>query len=157
MRIADIVCAVVILVIGLLVMGDSIRLEIGWGMEGPKAGFYPFVMSLGVVIGSLVVLVQAVQRKGIARSKGPFIQREALRPVLQVVIPAAGMVLLTHFVGLYVAAGLYMAVYMRWIGRHRWLTVLALAIGLPVLSYVVFDRIFLIPMPAGNLQSFLPF
>jgi hypothetical protein len=157
MRTADIVCAVVMLLIGLLVMGDSIRLEIGWGMEGPRAGFYPFVMSLGVVVGSLIVLVQAIQRKGIARSKAPFIQRAALRPVLQVVIPATCMVLLTHFVGLYVAAGLYMAVYMRWIGRHRWLTVLALAVGLPALSYLVFERIFLIPMPAGSLQAFLPF
>jgi hypothetical protein len=157
MRTADIVCAVVILLIGLLVMADSVRLEIGWGMEGPRAGFYPFVMSLGVVIGSLTVLVQALQRKGVARSKEPFIRRESLGPVLQVVLPAAGMVLLTHFVGLYVAAGLYMAVYMRWIGRHRWVTVLALSIGLPALSYVVFERIFLIPMPAGSLPRILPF
>lgn len=157
MRTADIVCAVVMLLIGLLVMGDSIRLEIGWGMEGPRAGFYPFVMSLGVVVGSLIVLVQAIQRKGIARSTAPFIRREAIKPVLQVVIPATAMVALTHVLGLYVAAGLYMAVYMRWIGRHRWLTVLALAVGLPALSYVVFERIFLIPMPAGSLQGLLPF
>jgi hypothetical protein len=67
------------------------------------------------------------------------------------------MVLLTHFVGLYVAAALYMGVYMRWIGRHRWTTVLALSIGLPALSYLVFEKIFLIPMPAGSLRDFFPF
>jgi hypothetical protein len=157
MRTADIVCAVVILLVGLLIMADSVRLEIGWGMEGPKAGFYPFVMSLGVVIGSLIVLGQAIQRKGVAGSKEPFIQRQALGPVLRVVIPACGMVFLTHFAGLYVAAALYMAAYMRWIGRHRWTTVLALSIGLPVLSYLVFEKIFLIPMPAGSLRDLLPF
>lgn len=157
MRTADIVCAVVILLVGLLIMVDSIRLDIGWGMEGPRAGFYPFVMSLGVVVGSLIVLVQAVQRKGVAASREPFIRRQAVGPVLQVVAPAFGMVLLTHFVGLYLAAALYMGVYMRWIGHHRWTTVLALSIGIPALSYLVFEKIFLIPMPTGSLQDFLPF
>jgi hypothetical protein len=157
MRTADIVCAMVILLVGLLIMVDSVRLEIGWGMEGPRAGFYPFVMSLGVVVGSLIVLAQAIRRKGVAASKEPFIRREAVGPVLRVVIPALGMVLLTHFVGLYVAAALYMGVYMRWIGGHRWATVLALSIGLPALSYVIFEKIFLIPMPAGSLRDFFPF
>lgn len=157
MRKADIACAAIILCIGLRVMFDSIRLNIGWGMEGPKAGFYPFIMSLGVVVGSLIILVQAFQRKGVAKSDGPFIPREAIKPVLKCVIPAALMVFLTEYIGLYIAAGLYMAIYMRWIGRHRWRTVLILSIVIPLASYIVFDKLFLIPMPEGSLLRNLPF
>ncbi len=157
MRRADIACGVIILCIGLLVMFDSIRLNIGWGMEGPRAGFYPFIMSLGVVVGSVIILVQAFQRKGVARSDRPFIPPEAIKPVLKCVVPAALMVFLTEYIGLYIAAGLYMAVYMRWIGKHRWRTVLILSITIPLASYFVFDKFFLIPMPEGSLTRMLPF
>jgi putative tricarboxylic transport membrane protein len=157
MRKADIACAVILLCIGLLVMVESIRLEIGWGMEGPRAGFYPFVLSLGMVVGSFIVLVQAFQRKGVSASREPFIPRTAIAPVLKCVVPAALMVFLTEYIGLYVAAGLYLAVYMRWIGRHRWGTVLVLSIAIPLASYIVFDKLFLIPMPEGSLRSSLPF
>lgn len=157
MRKADIAVGVVILCIGLLVMFESIRLDIGWGMEGPRAGFYPFIMSLGAVVGSVIILAQAFQRKGVSGSGRPFIPREAIKPVLQCAVPAALMVLLTEYIGLYVAAGLYMAVYMRWIGRHRWRTAVILSILIPLASYVVFDKLFLIPMPEGSLVRRLPF
>ncbi len=157
MRKADIACGVVLLCIGLLVMFDSIRMNIGWGMEGPQAGFYPFIMSVGVVGGSLIILAQAFLRKGVSGSGQPFIPRQALRPVLKCVVPAVLMVFLTEYIGLYVAAGLYMAVYMRWIGRHRWRTVLILSIAIPLASYFVFDKFFLIPMPEGSLSRLLPF
>ena len=157
MRKADIAVGVVILWIGLLVMFESIRLDIGWGMEGPRAGFYPFIMSLGVVAGSVIILAQAFQRKGVSGPGQPFIPPGAIKPVLQCVVPAALMVFLTEYIGLYVAAGLYMAVYMRWIGRHRWRTVVILSIAIPLASYVVFDKLFLIPMPEGSLVRSLPF
>jgi hypothetical protein len=93
----------------------------------------------------------------VSGSAQPFIPRTAIVPVLKCVVPAALMVFLTEYIGLYVAAGLYLAVYMRWIGRHRWRTVLVLSIAIPLASYIVFDKFFLIPMPEGSLRSSLPF
>jgi hypothetical protein len=46
---------------------------------------------------------------------------------------------------------------MRWIGKHRWVTVLTLSITIPVASYYLFDKVFLIPMPQGSLMGWLPF
>jgi len=157
MRKADIVCALIILGVGALIMYDSIRLHIGWGLEGPRAGFFPFLMSLGVVIGCLIVVSNAIRRKGVAKSTKPFIAPGALKPVLRVVLPAALMVFLTHYIGLYVAAALYMAFYMRLIGKHRWRTVLLISILLPAGFYYVFDKLFLIPMPSGTLLAKLGF
>ena len=157
MRKAEIACGVALLCVGLLIMVESIRLGIGWGMEGPQSGLYPFILSLGMVVGSLIVLVQAFQGKGLSGSGEPFIPRQAIAPVLKCIVPAALMVFLTEYIGLYVAAGLYLAVYMRWIGRHRWRTVFVLSIAIPLASYIVFDKFFLIPMPEGSLRISLPF
>jgi hypothetical protein len=67
-----------------------------------------------------------------------------------VALPAFGMVALTQAIGLYPAAVIYLALYMRWIGKHRWATTVAISLALPVASYFVFDKWFLIPMPKGH-------
>lgn len=157
MQKADITCAVVILGFGGLVMFDSIRLDVGWGMEGPKAGFFPFLMSLGLIVSCVAVIVRAAQRKGTSASRAPFIPMSAVRPLLQVVVPASLMVLLSGYLGLYVAAGLYMAFSMRAIGGHRWTIVIPTSVLLPALFYYLFEKVFLIPMPSGVLPALLGF
>ena len=46
---------------------------------------------------------------------------------------------------------------MRWIGRHRWMTIVALALGIPLVTFVIFERWFLVPMPKGPLEAWLGF
>jgi hypothetical protein len=44
---------------------------------------------------------------------------------------------------------------MRWIGHHRWGTVVALSVAIPVATFVIFERWFLVPMPKGPLEAWL--
>ena len=81
--------------------------------------------------------------------------REQLGPVLQVLWPAAALVLFTHFVGLYVSSALYIGFYMRWVGRHSWISVVTLSIAIPVVTFVTFELWFLVPMPKGPLEAWL--
>lgn len=158
MRKAEAFCALIILAIGLLVLYDGWRLTVvGWGPAGPQPGLYPFVLGLIVTVGSLIVLGQVLVQSWRRGPAKPFIRPGGLRPVVYVAVPAALMVLLTEFIGLYLAAGLYVAVYMRWVGRHRWRTVLAISILLPLASYLVFYKWFLIPLPTGRLENLLSF
>ena len=93
------------------------------------------------------------------RSQEPFVTREQLVPVLKVLGPLAGFVLITDppgpwsGLGLYVAAGLYLGFYMRWVGGHDWRTVVALATLIPVLTFLIFETWFLVPMPKGPVES----
>jgi putative tricarboxylic transport membrane protein len=99
----------------------------------------------------VAILVKALRK----RSAEPFASRQQLGRVLTVAWPAAAMVLLTHFVGLYVAAALYLAFYMRSVGRHSWTTTLALALSIPVVTFLVFEKWFLVPLPKGPLEAWL--
>jgi putative tricarboxylic transport membrane protein len=60
-----------------------------------------------------------------------------------------------HFIGLYLAAAIYLAFYMRWVGRHGWSLVLTLAIGIPLVTFLIFEKWFLVPMPKGPLEAWL--
>lgn len=158
MRKADVVTALIALAIGILVIYDAARVGIfGWTISGPEPGMYIFLLGAGVSAGSLVILGQVFARWRKGAPDEPFIRPGGLKPVLYVAVPAAVMVLLTEFIGLYLAAGLYLVVYMRWIGKHRWITVLAISILLPLVSYFVFDRFFLIPLPKGRFEGLLTF
>jgi len=85
----------------------------------------------------------------------PFVTRAQLGPVLKVLWPATLMVVLITPLGLYVAAALYLGFYMRWVGRHGWLAVVLCSIGVPLVTFVVFELWFLVPMPKGPLEAWL--
>ena len=145
---ADIACGLVLLLLGGLVLWGSLTLKIGWGLNGPESGFFPFWLAVGLVICSGAIVLKAFFL-GSSYTDRPFVRKGGWVPVVKVAVPAFGMVALTEAIGLYPAAAIYLAVYMRWIGRHRWVTILLVSILLPVASYFLFDKWFLIPMPKG--------
>ena len=151
MRAAELVTASVLIFLGGIVLFDAVRIGVGWGPDGPRSGFFPFWLALIMVIVCGVILVQAALDH---RGKS-FVSREQLNSVLKVLWPATAAVALMHFVGLYVASALYMGFYMRWVGRHSWVAVVAIALGIPIASFLVFEKWFLVPMPKGPLEQWL--
>ena len=157
MRVADLLTSVVLMLLGGVVLGDALRLGAGWGSDGPQSGFVPFWLALLLLSVSLAIFVQAFLR----RVTPPFVTREKLRPVLQVLLPVAAFIILIDppgppsGLGLYVAGAIYLAVYMRWVGHHDWRAVVALVVIVPIVTFVVFERWFLVPMPKGPLEAWL--
>src|SRR5207245_4364051 len=134
-RTADLATAALLLLIGLIAVVDSLRLGAGWGSDGPKSGFFPFWLGTLLLVVTVAIAVQA-WRRGPGK---PFVTREQLRPVMQVLWPAVAMVALTAVIGLYDAAALYLAFYMRRLGRHRWPPVALISVGAPALTSPVLE------------------
>jgi hypothetical protein len=151
MRVADLVTASVIMLLGGVVVYDAARLGIGWGTDGPKSGFFPFWLGVLLLVMCAGLIIQAALRE----ESRPFTTREQLGPVLKVLWPAVAMVVLMQWIGLYVASALYIGFYMRWIGRHSWLAVVGLAVGVPLVAFIIFEKWFLVPMPKGPLEAWL--
>ncbi len=151
MRAANLLSATGLIALGLLVVWDALRLGTRWGTEGPKSGFFPFWLAVIMIAACLGIVAQTLART----DRTPFITRQALGPVLKVLAPATGFVILVQLIGLYVASVLYMGFYMRWIGRNSWPAVLLISVGFSVLTFVVFEKWFLVPMPKGPLEHWL--
>jgi putative tricarboxylic transport membrane protein len=151
MRTADLAAAAILMLVGGVVIFDALRLGIGWGTDGPRSGFFPFWLAVIMTATCVLIIAQTLRRA----AGGVFVSREALRPVLSVLAPATAMVIVMQFTGLYVAATLYMAFYMRWVGGHRWSTIIAVSVGLSVVTFLVFELWFLVPMPKGPLETWL--
>ena len=151
MRTADLTTALVLIAGGALVIWDSLRLGIGWGSDGPQSGFFAFWLAVLLMVSCAVIAWQARHR---ARGT-PFVTREQLKPVLTTLLPSAGFVVLTQFIGLYVASALFMSFYMRWIGRYGWVPIVLVSVLFPVLTFLIFETWFLVPMPKGPLEAWL--
>ena len=146
--------AIATIIFALVVIYGSILAGINWGVEGPRAGFFPFYVGLIILGASIVNLVQALS--GHTR-KGLFADWGQLRRVLSVVIPAAIYVALIPWIGIYIASALLIGLFMKWLGNYGWALVLGIAIGIPLVTFVVFERWFLVPLPKGPVEQLLGF
>jgi hypothetical protein len=151
MRAAELVTASVLMLLGGVVLFDAARLGIGWGTDGPKSGFLPFWLGLILVVTCVAIVLQAIRRA----APRPFVTRAQLGSVLTMLCPVAALVFLMQFIGLYVASALYVGSYMRWVGRHSWFTTIGLSVAIPVVTFLIFETWFLVPMPKGPLEAWL--
>lgn len=155
MRKADIWVSILFILVGIVVVIDSIRLGFMWGRTGPESGFFPFYLGVGVIIASSIVLIKAV-KEYVKQGEGkPLMPPGALKPILWVIIPSTAMVVITELVGLHIAAALFLAFYMRFVGKIGWMTTCLVSIISPLSLYITFDKLFLIPLPAGLWGGYL--
>lgn len=138
---------------GIVIYG-SLKAGIGWGDEGPKAGFFPFYVGLVILGSSIFNLVQVRMQQ----TQGDlFAQWGQLRQVLAVVIPAAVYVAVMPWTGIYVASAVLIGFFMRRIGNYGWHYILPISIGIPVTFLLIFERWFLVPLPKGPIEYWLGF
>lgn len=158
MRKAEIVCALTLLVWAGLILRESTRLSIGWEPSGPGAGFFPFWLSVGMIVSATSILIQASrERRPTHPDTEPFIPKEALPSLFKVIMPILGLIIAMELVGFYLAAALYLGFCMRSIGRHTWPLIISVSTLFPLATYLLIERWFLILLPKGYLGGYLPF
>jgi putative tricarboxylic transport membrane protein len=143
--------AVLIALFGVIVIIGSVKAGINWGAEGPRAGFFPFYIGIFIVVASAINFWHVLRDA----DDGLFAEWIQLRQVMSVVIPTAVYVGAMPFTGLYLASLLFIGYFMRWLGKYRWVTVLAVAFGMPIITYFIFERYFMVPLPKGPVEDWL--
>jgi putative tricarboxylic transport membrane protein len=152
-RSVEITVALVTLTFGILILIGSWQVGINWGVEGPKPGFFPFYISLFIIGASLYNLAQATSLGGI--KPGLFSSWEQLRRVMSVVVPSTIYVGLVPFLGMYVSSALLIATFMIWLGGYSLWKTLPVAVGVPAITYIVFEQYFQIALPKGPVEYWL--
>ena len=153
-RSVEIGVTVLMALFALIVIAGSMQAGLGWGAEGPKAGFVPFYVGL-LILGSSVINFGAVisERSDIRL----FAEWGQLGQVMAMLVPTAVYVALVPWIGIYVASILLIAVFMRWLGRYGWGMIAAISVGVPVVTFLIFERWFLLPLPKGPIEEYLGF
>ena len=149
----DAVTAAIIFLLGALVVYDSHRLGASWGSDGPQAGYFPFYIGLLMCSATAVVFVQALLRLGTDRRV--FVETGQLKQVLLILVPSTVYVAGVQWIGIYVSSILFIGLFMKVLGKYSWLRSAAVGGGVGVVSFMLFEIWFRIPLPKGPLEGLL--
>ena len=152
-RSVEIGVAVFMALLALVGIFGSIKVGIGWGDEGPRAGFFPFYIGIFIVASSAINLWNGLREE----NDGLFAEWGQLRQVLSVLVPTIVYVALVPYIGIYVASALLIAFFMRVFGRYGWIVTADVSVAVPILTFLMFESWFLVPLPKGPLESMLGF
>ena len=150
---AELAVAGLFFLIGAIVIFDSVRLGAGWADDGPQPGYFPFYLGVIICISSVINALRSLPLSG-PRNRA-FVERGQLRLVLAVLVPSGVFVGLVGWLGIYVSAILYIALFMRWLGKYDWWKLTAVAFGVSISFYLIFEIWFKVPLPKGPLEALL--
>lgn len=147
----DALTAVFFFFVGVVMMVDNHRIGITWAVDGPESGYFPFHIGVIICIASVVIFLKAMFGK--QRNHDVFVSWDRFRLVLLVLLPTALYVLVVQFLGIYVASALFIAGFMRLLGKIPWLKTVLISVGVPVLLFWMFEIQFMVPLPKGPLEA----
>jgi hypothetical protein len=153
LRSAEIGIALVFLALAALVIFDSVRQGARWLAEGPQPGYFPFYLGVIIAVASAVTLVRGLLLP--PEKNKAFVKVGQLKLVLSVLVPSAVYVALVGWLGIYVSAVLFVALFMRWLGKYPWWKVGAVSVGHSIVLFLIFEVWFLVPLPKGPLERLL--
>jgi putative tricarboxylic transport membrane protein len=149
-RTAEIVVALVLLAGCAIVISDSVRLGFNWREgEGPAPGYFPFYIAVILGVASVVNLASALRGRGAGEI---FVTARPFGRVLAVLIPSIVYVALIGTIGIYLASGLFIAVFMIAVGRENPLKAIGVGIAVPLALFFMFERWFLVPLPKCSIE-----
>jgi putative tricarboxylic transport membrane protein len=156
-RLWEIIVAAVLFVFGAVVVWDSRRLGASWASDGPQAGYFPFYIGLIICIASFANFLGAF-RKG-SRGAKPFVTWGQLKMVLVVMIPSIVYVALmrnpVYSLGLYEASVIFIAFFMRCLGKYSWPKIAAVSVGVMIVFFLMFEVWFKVPLPKGPIEAMI--
>ena len=146
----DAVVAAVLTLVGIVVMVEARKLGAGWTTDGPGAGYFPFYIGGLLTVGGIGILYQSLLSK--KADKASFVDAWQMKQVLSVLLPSTVFVGVIMVVGMYVAAAIFLACFMVWLGKYSWVKSIALGVGSSAFFFVLFEVWFKVPLAKGALQ-----
>lgn len=148
MRKADLIVSAIFFIIGCVVIGEAVRLGFGFGESGPRAGFVPFGEAMLLMISSVMIFVGALKEK---TEKTFFIDRRGMAEAIKIFFTAVLLAIGIIYLGVYVSTILYAALFSRWLGKHKWSTVLIFTVILTLAIFFGMEKGLKLSLPKSPL------
>lgn len=150
----ELLTALALMVLAVVVIVDARRVGTGWDeFDGPRSGYFPFYIGCLLLAASTWTFVR--QLLAWRSEDEEFASRAQLASVWSITWPMGVYVMLVQFMGIYLSSALLIGYFMRRHGRYRWPAMTAVAAGVPLFFFLVFERWFLVALPKGPVEAWL--
>jgi putative tricarboxylic transport membrane protein len=151
-RSADRVTAALLLAFAVAFSAGALKQYQWWGPGGPGPAFMPFWLGLVMAFLALGLLIRSIKQTDPGAAWFP--RGEGLRDMLVVLGVTVLFVALLNVLGMVIGTALYLAVLVRYLGKHRWWVTAAIAVGAAGFNWLVFVHWLHVPFPEGKLWIF---
>ncbi|UCD46605.1 MAG: tripartite tricarboxylate transporter TctB family protein [Deltaproteobacteria bacterium] len=148
MRKGELIVAAIFFIIACVVVGEAFRLGFRWGLSGPQAGFVPLGEALLLMISSVVIFISGLKDKS---GKTFFIDKRGMTEAVKIFGTAVLLTVGIIYLGVYVATILYAALFSRWLGKHKWTTVVIFTVILTLAIFVGMEKGLKLSLPKSPL------
>ncbi len=155
MRVAELVMAIVLAIFSLAIMFKASELPTGWiPRSGPGPGAFPFWLGAAMLVCCVAIIVRWWRRSSPpSRSEEPYFDSRSWHLFLIGAVPLAIMIGLIHVIGVYFSLPLYLLYYLRFVGGHKWPLTAAIAIVMPIATFLFFEIALRIELPKGFTEE----
>ncbi len=123
---------------------ESYKLGVGT-FNKPRSGFFPLL--LGAVIGILATILQLI--KFFSKEQADIKVFVPFKKIIPLVVSLFAYVLFIELLGFVVATLLLIVFFLKMIESLSWKLTAPVAIGMPLLTYLVFRDLLRIQLPRG--------
>jgi putative tricarboxylic transport membrane protein len=145
------ITAGVFMLLSVLVMIECFRLGFGWDeLSGPQAGFVPFYLAMLMILSSLFIFYLGWKGE---KKEGDnfFINRQGMMEAIKIAVTALLFSVIIVFAGVYFAILIFSPIFVRWLGKHNWPTVIMFTIGITLAIYFGMEVGLKIPLPRSPM------
>ena len=139
------------MILSLLIIAECFRLGFGWEeMSGPQAGFVPFYLALLMLFSSMFIFYLA-WKSGKKEDDRFFVNKRGMMEAIKIATTALLFSIIIVYAGVYFAILIFAPIFVRWLGKHNWLTVVIFTIGITIVIYVGMEVGLKLPLPRSPL------
>jgi putative tricarboxylic transport membrane protein len=150
-RQADRITAALLLAFAVAFSVGALKNYQWWGSGGPGPAFMPFWLGLVMALLALMMLVRSLKQQHPGEAWLP--RGEGLRDLLVVLAATIAYVVLLNVTGMVIGTAVYLAILVRYLGRHPWWVTAAVAVGAAFFNWLVFVHWLHVPMPEGMIWT----
>jgi len=143
--------SIVLLGIAIAIFVETRKLPIG-SFRAPQMGFFPFILGIMLTIFSLLLLWQTIKEKGRGRSH-TSVRSGNWKGIGLTLGALFAYAFLLECLGYILSTFLLIVFLLRVIGAQKWWVVISGALLSSLASFLIFDLLLDVPLPAGILGS----
>ncbi|MEI4233800.1 tripartite tricarboxylate transporter TctB family protein [Roseovarius sp. D22-M7] len=151
MRLGEIITAGLLALLSLYFMYEASLNGFGYTRgSGPQGGFWPFWLSVGMLVSTGFVALNWFRGTSPAsQSDEPVLDAFGRKTLFLVGGGIIGFVVLVDIVSMYGAVALFMLYYTKVLGGHSWWVTAPLVLVFPLMLFFFFEGLMQITMPTG--------
>ena len=141
------ITAALFMLLSLIVIVECFRLGFGWEPEsGPQAGMVPFWLSI-LMLGSSAFILYLGFKQEKKEDDTFFNNKEGMMEAGKIAATSLLFSIILVYFGVYFAMLIFAPIFVRWLGKHKWTTVIAFTIIITLVIYFGMEVGLKIPLP----------